>query len=384
MQKNWKRRVATASLLSLLGGCSSRAGETEQEEPMEEEAIADVVALDSAARRAAQLELVEVEQYETSELFATGVIEFDQNRVSYIGPRAEGRVVRVATDLGAHVRPGQALAVLESPELGEARGEYERASAELTVAMENSERETNLYEQQISSRKEMLEAQAAYQSAIATLRAAEARLRTLGAAPGGEGAEFIVSSPISGDVVERDIVPGQMAGPEDLFFVVADLARLWLIVDVYDKDLGKVEVGQLVEVKTQAFPTTVFPGEIVHVGRVVDPSTRTLKVRVVVDNVAHDLRPGMFAQAIIQVTESAQRLVVSEAAVQDLDGRAVVFVPEPDGEQFRVVDVMVGQKVGVGLIAILSGLEPGQTIVGRGAFYLKSELLKGTFGEDEG
>jgi cobalt-zinc-cadmium efflux system membrane fusion protein len=364
----------------VLGACSATPEAVPEGEGTEEST--DVIFLDTIARRAAELELTAVESLYVTELLATGIIGFDQNAVSRIGPRTEGRVVRVPSDLGAHVYPGDTLVVLESPDLGEAQGAYDRARVETDLTKENYDREQNLFREQITSRKEFLEARAAFESASAELRVTERRLRTLGATPGVGGAYFTAASPIEGEVVYRDVVPGQIAGPDDHLFTVADLDRLWLIVDVYEKDLGRLQEGQRVELGTPAFPDTTFSGRVAHVGQIVESSTHTLKVRVIIQNPDHKLRPGMFARAAIQVKEPVGLPVVPERAVQDVEGKRVVFIPEGDGDRFRMVEVKVGPTVQGDLLALLAGVDTGQIIVGRGAFYLKSQLLKSTFADE--
>jgi cobalt-zinc-cadmium efflux system membrane fusion protein len=312
-------------------------------------------------------------------LEATGTLAYDADAVAMVGPKAEGRIVRVVHDLGERVGRGEALALLESQEVGDLHAELARARAAAAVARRDYERERSLYEQEVSSEKEMLEARAAYESAVADTAAATAKLRTLGALD-RDGTGFQVSTPVAGTVVERDAVVGQIVGADDQLFTVADLTRLWLIVDIYEKDLARVRAGLDVEIRTRAFPDTVFHGEVTYLGQVVDPDSHTVKARVVADNPGGLLRPGMFVRAGIVLPEPMGTLAVPRAAVQTLRDTTVVFVPEGEG-RFRAVPVRTGAQVGDGLVVLAAGVPEGQPVVGAGSFFLKSELLKATFGD---
>lgn len=345
------------------------------------------VTLDSAAAATIGLEVVEVGTVSESALSATGTVVYDQNRVSHVGPRAEGRVVRIERDLGDRVGLGAPLAVLESPDLGEAEAEHARTQSELRLAEENWRREQGLYEKGISSRKEMLEARTEYERARAALGAAEARHRTLGALDHTDDSIdvaglYTVAAPLAGTVVKRNLVLGQIVGPEDDLFTVADLSRLWLILDIYDHDLSRVMEGLDVEVQARGYGDEAFRGTLSYVGQVVDSLTRTVKARVVVENPGHRLRPGMFATATIRGLSAGAAVAVPAAAVQRIDERTVVFVPDTRGG-YRVRDVVTGGQAGDGLVLVLDGLQAGERVVSEGSFYLKSELLKDSFGGDE-
>ena len=344
-----------------------------------------VVTLDSVSLRLAGIELTVVGAAAEGGLVANGTITYDGNRVSIVAPRAEGRVITVRADLGQQVRAGSALAVLSSPEVGQTQGELERARVGLEVARQNYERENRLYEQSISSQKEVLEAEGAYKSAQAESSSAMARLRALGGSP-GEGGTFALVTPVAGTVVERNVTPGQIAGPETNLFTVADLRRVWITVDVYERDLARVRKGARAHVTPQALPNEVFHGLVTYAGGVVDSASRTFKVRVEVDNPALRLRPGMFAQVRIETPtppSSAGSIVVPELAVQELNGKQVVFVPGVEAGQFVVRPVTIGPRVGSGVVVVAQGLRAGEQIVVKGAFQLKAELSKGSFGEEE-
>lgn len=372
-------------LVAIFASSCGDSGESGDGAKAEAESVDSVVTLDSTSLRLAAIELAAVGTAAAGGLEANGTITYDANRVSVVAPRVEGRVMTVRVDLGDQVSAGSALAVVSSPEIGQTQGEVERARVGLDLARQNYEREKRLYEQSISSQKEMLEAEGAFKTAQAEYTSAVARLRALGAAP-GEAGTLALETPIAGTVVERNVMPGQIAGPETNLFTVADLHRVWITVDVYESDLARVRKGAAAHVTPQALPDETFHGRVTYAGGIVDPASRTFKVRVEVNNAALRLRPGMFARVRIETptgTPATGPLVVPELAVQELNGRQVVFVPGVQPGQFVARAVTLGPRTGGGMVAIAQGLEPGERIVVKGAFQLKAELIKGTFGEDE-
>lgn len=342
-----------------------------------------VVTLDSVAQRLAGIELVTATTSANAPLVANGTITYDANHVSVLSPRTEGRVISVRADLGQEVRAGSVLAILESAEVGRTRGELERAKAGVDVARRNYDREKRLFEQQISPQKELLEAEAQLRTAEADYTSALASLRALGASAGA-GATFSLVSPISGTVVERSASPGEVAGPSSTLFTVANLRHVWITVDIYEGDLRRVRDGAKATVVPGALPDMSFTGRVTFAGGVVDAASRTFKVRVELSNAELRLRPGMFAQVRIDApasVDSTGAIVVPEVAVQEVGGRQVVFVAGATPGQFIARPVALGSGAAGGLVAITAGVRAGEQLVGKGAFQLKAEILKASFGD---
>ncbi len=372
--------VMVAWLLLRGGGDDTPAHAEEEDHGSETDSI---VHLDSTAQRLAGIELVTVAATTGGELTANGTITYDANRVSFIAPRVAGRAVSVRADLGQLVRAGEVLATLESPDVGEIRADLDRATSSLEVAQRNYDREKRLYDQQITSEKELLGAEAELNTARADLNSAAAKLRALGAGP-GDGGMYGLTTSLSGTVVERNASPGQSVDPATPLFTVADLSHVWITIDVYEGDLTRVSQGAPALVTPTALPGTSFPGRVTYAGGIVDPGTHTFKVRVTVENSSRRLRPGMFAQVRIQTpvtTTTPGSITVPEVAVQELNGRQVVFVALPQPGAYAARTVVPGTRSGNGAVTINSGLVPGERVVARGAFQLKAELLKSTFGD---
>ena len=388
VRRRWSMLFAGGAVLLAVVWLLVRRGEapsTPSDSAMPNVAAGDsVITLDSVARQLAGIELYTVTPTVGSALIANGTIAYDANRVSLVSPRVDARIVSVRADLGQEVRSGGLLAVLESSEVGQIRGDLERARANFEIARRNYEREKRLYEEQISPQKEMLEAEASFRTAEADMRSAIARLRAIGASE-GEGARFSLVSSVSGSVVERNASPGQTVGPSATLFTVADLSHLWITVDVYERDLARVRQGAVVTVSPTAMPGATFPGSVTFAGGVIDTLSRTFKVRVELSNSGLRLRPGMFAQVRIETpTTSAAResLAIPEIAMQDVNGKTVVFVASDSG-RFVVRRVIAGPRTTDGMLVITSGLATGERVVTKGAFQLKAELTKASFGESD-
>lgn len=390
-----QRAAALPCLLGLLAAVACGGGETPADTPKDGAAVAtsdtarpaatdSMIILDSVAQRIAGVELMTVAPDSGGALIANGTITYDGNHVSVIASRAEGRVSQVRADLGQRVRAGDVVALVESPEVGQTEGELERAEAAVEVAQRNYEREQRLYEQSISSQKEMLEAENAYRTAQADLKGTQAKLRALGAAT-ARGGTFGLASPISGIIVERHATPGQIIGPETDLFTVADLRHVWITVDLYETDFGRVRNGVAAQVMPSALPADTFPGKVTFAGGIVDSVSRTIKVRVQVENESQRLRPGMFAQVRIATPRKGAvgSLAIPELAVQDLNGTSVVFVAGSEPGRYLARHVTLGGRTGGGMVAVQNGLRAGERIAVKGAFQLKAELTKASFGEEE-
>jgi len=378
-------RLAAALLLVSLSPLSGCGGDGDSAAVVEEEHTEaeahDVVLLDSTAIAIANITLVPVEAVQTTGLPVTGTITFDANRVSHIGPRIDGRIIRLDADVGQRVQGGQVLAILESADVGQVRADESEAEALMGIAQENFDRERRLEEQGISSRKELLDAQAELRRAEAALFSARQRLQVLGAGQ-GQGGQFALSAPFAGTVVERHASLGEMANPADQLFTVANLDRLWIELDIYERDLARVAGGQPVDVTTAAYLGRTFPGRIVYVGDIVDPEKRTVRARVEIPNPDMSLKPGMFANALIRVGgEGPPVPAVPREALQEVEGRTVVFVPGPRPGEFRAQPVQVGLPTEDGMVLVQSGLGLGDRVVTTGAFALRSELAEGEIGE---
>lgn len=319
---------------------------------------------------------------------ATAEIQFNANKLFHISPRVKGKVDEIFADFGDEVIKGQKLALFDSIELGEARSVYLRTKTKMEITKANYEREKGLWEKKISSEKEMFNAKGEFFLANAEFEAAENKLHLLGLSEDDihrttsqlhSFEHFPLLSPCNGTVIEKHITLGQMTDPENTLFTIANLDILWIILDIYEKDLSRIELDQEVEVYVSAFPDDTFMGKISYISHVVEETTRTVDVRVEIDNSKRILKPGMFATAKIVAGEPEEIFTIPLTALQRLEDKSVVFVEQEHG-LFESCTVETGREFGPD-IEVLKGVKEGEKVVTEGAFYLKSELLQDTLGE---
>ena len=349
-----------------------------------------VVHLKPEQVKAANIQVVKVEvRKETAVLEATGQIAAAADREARVGVRVPGRITALKAAVGDPVKKGQMLAVVESPELGRAKADYVSAAASAKLARENAAREKQLFEKKISAEVEWRKAEAESVRTSAELQAAENRLHALGV---GDAqlpdkvahftSTFGAHSPIDGVIVERGVTLGEMVNPEKTLFLVMDLTQVWLIVDVFEKDIAQVALKQKVKVGVTAYKEEQFEGEVSYIGAVVEPRSRAVKVRIALANPGGKLKPGMFARVSLSDTkgDEHEHLFVPVEAVQRTDQGTIVFVPGNEPGEFVPRPVKTGHEAGKS-VAIESGLTAGEQVVVSGSFILKSELGKESLGE---
>jgi membrane fusion protein, heavy metal efflux system len=315
-----------------------------------------------------------------------GELHPNENAYAEVGAPVVSRVVEVKVAPGQAVNAGQVLAVLQNSDVGKARSETISAQARLELANKTLERKRRLGAERIVAQREIQEAEANVESATAELRASKATLRSLGLS--GTDAEhltddpsFSLRSPVAGTVIDRDAVQGQLADPSKPLFRVGNLGRLWLTVHAFERDAVRVKSGSLARISFPALPGRTYSGKVTLLGKQVEPDSRTVPIRIEVDNRDGSLRPGMSATASLSVGhEVGEVLAVPAAALQRIQERWIVFIPRSDTE-FEMGEVGRGRDLG-GEVEILSGLKPGDTVVVDGAFLLKAQAER-SMGEGE-
>lgn len=383
--------LALACLLSF--GCTRDKPEPSESSGASEEPPTHVE-LSEEAYRSAGIEVAPagVQSIERA-LRVTGVLGFDEGRMSRVRAAIPGRITRMLVAQGDSVRDGQALAELESPDMALALSSYRSASAEADLREKEKVRGQTLFEGKAISRADLQQREAESVRALSALDEARQRLFLLGltgsdldrvtvpSPPGTPAVSGNIRAPMSGRVVERKAAPGQNVTPGEDLFVVADVNRLWLMLQITERDLHFVRKGQGVSVEIPSYPGESFEAAIDYVGDAVDPHTRTVPTRVVVNNRAGRLKAGMYADAVVRVDEAPSAVTVPTAAIARLSGHTEVFVATGP-RQFERRTVEIGRATD-DWTEILSGLSAGERIAVKGTFILKSEALKGTLAEEE-
>ena len=317
------------------------------------------------------------------EVALTGVIQPNADRLGHVAGRVPGRVVRVSASLGDRVKAGQALAMLDSIEVGEARSALAQAQADLKVAEAAVQRAESLRAENIVPEKEYLRARGDAEKARAAAAAARERVRMLGvgAAAERDGASlFSVTAPFAGTVIEKSAVPGALAEPAKPLFTVADLSTVWIEANVYESDLPRITRGAPASVTVSAWPGSPFKGRVTYIASVMDRETRTVRARVEVPNADGRLRPGMFANVVILVPSqvAGKVLQVPADAVVLMDGKPNVFVRDDHG--FEAREVTTGARSS-GRVEIKDGVQAGEEVVVAGTYELKARVQKAQLGE---
>jgi len=297
----------------------------------------------------------------------------------------------VLVTLGDKVTKGQKLLVLDSLELGELKARYLQAAAKVRLTEANFQREKKLFEAHIAPQKDMIEAETAYQEAIISFKACEDLLRLHGLSPqeierlkeepDAVKSTFPIMSPIDGEIIERyKAFVGEMVDPHIELFTIADLSTVWVIVDIYEKDLARIKKGLPAVVTVAAYPRETFHGVITYISSLLDASTRTVKARVEIDNQGGKLKPEMFATISILTEERERVFTIPTEAVQTDGEHSFVFVVLGNG-RFEKREITLGRETET-LSEVIAGLKENEVVVTEGSFLLKAEMEKERFGVD--
>ena len=368
-------------------------------QPVEEQATpspppqaTDVVILHEHQRQQLTIEPVR-EQPLTVERDTTGKVSFNEERLTPVYTPYAGRVLEVLATKGAAVRSGEPLLVLESPELvtvqndlAAARSELSKAKIGLDAARAAAERARNLHTQGAIATKDMQQAetelaraQDEQRRAQAALAAMEHRLALFGKKPEeiarlGDHVDrtIVIRAPIAGTIVERKVGLGQYlrADASDALFLIADLSTVWVLADVYESDLADMRLNAPVEVSVAAYPHLTLSARIAAINPTVDPASRTVRVRCLVQNTEGLLKPDMFATIKVRSLTPHTVPVVPASAVLSQGTETLVFVEEAPG-RFRQRQVQLGRAM-QDAIVVQRGVQQGERIVTRGVLLLNA------------
>jgi cobalt-zinc-cadmium efflux system membrane fusion protein len=305
-----------------------------------------------------------------------GELRVNENAYAEVSAPVPARALRVLALPGVRVRRGQVLAEMQSLELGKTRGDYRDAEARVNLARQALERKRSLAAERIAPQREVQEAEAELKRAEASVQGARGTLNALGATSdsGGDDSRLVLRAPLSGTVIDRHLVQGEVAQPGETLFKVGDLSTLWLIAHASERDAVRVRPGSTARVAIPALPGSSLTGTVASVGSQVEVSSRTIPIRIELPNSGGILRPGMSASVWLPIGEGGTVLAVPVAAIQRLQDKWVVFVPREQGV-FGIRTVGRGRDMG-GEVEILQGLQAGETVVVEGAFLLRAEAEK--------
>jgi cobalt-zinc-cadmium efflux system membrane fusion protein len=304
---------------------------------------------------------------------ALGELHVNQDTYAEVASPSPARVVKVLAKAGDIVKANQPLVELHSADIGKARAEVQAASSRVDVARANLQRKRKLAADRLIAEREVIEAEAAVTEAEASQRVAAAALRQFSGAQGASG--LVLRSPVAGTVIARDVAVGQLADPSRTLYRIGDLSHLWLVAHVFERDAVRIRIGGTGTATFAALPGRTVDGTISWIGSEVDPSSRTISVRLDIPNADSVLRPGMSATVTIALGgETGTVVAVPMAAVQRVGDSWAVFLPRGEGV-FDIRPIGRGRDLG-GEVEVLSGLAPNDEVVVDGAFLLKAEADK--------
>ena len=316
----------------------------------------------------------------------TGVVQANAYRTTPVVSVVGGIVRRVTAELGQNVSKGQTIAVVFSDELAMAQSRYLNALAELDEHHKHHTRTMRLVEIGAASREELEEATTKLRSAEAEVEAQRQRLMLLGLnetrigqlkTPAQVSSEVPLPAPVAGTVISRTANPGEVIPADKEILRIADLSSVWVMGQVYEKDLGKVVVGSGASITSDAYPGRVFRGRVSYVDPTLDPATRTAQARIELTNPGNALKIGMYVNVAFATLGGAESTtpVIPKSAVQNVNDQQVVFVETTTQNVYAMRPVKLGPEAN-GQYPVLEGLSVGERIVTDGSFLLRAEWLK--------
>jgi cobalt-zinc-cadmium efflux system membrane fusion protein len=368
--------LLVAACICAIAGCSRNGADKATPPPRVDK---DTVIFEAASPQISALQTAGVERQREAVIRFNGRVVWNEDRTVRVFSPFAGRVMSIAARTGDRIKPGQTLAVLAAPELGIAQSEARKAQQDHALAQKNLARVEELHAAGVSAAKELQAAQAEVARTAAERSRTLARLKLYGKDPGTEelqvDQQLALRSPIGGVIVERNLNPGQELRPDTqgdkALFVVSDPSKLWFLLDVSEKDLGDVKPGLKVQLSASSLGDERIEGRIVYVADLVDPQTRTVKARGVVDASDPRLKAEMFVTAELKVA-MAKGLLVPSRAIYLRGEQNFVFVDAGGGRYVRK-PVRVGAAAN-GHQLVLAGLEPTDKVVVDGNLLLEKIL----------
>ena len=381
-------------------GCNRHATEDNDKPSSQEQSAskANMVDMTISAQQHVGLvvspaEVKQLNQY----LNVIGTVQPIDSRVAQISPLAQGRILEVHAKVGDRVEAGQTLATFDNIEAGElvaqelsARADLARMNAELIPATRQAGRSRRLADIGAGSEKDYESSKAEEDGIEADIRSQQAliegiqqRLRRFGVPDNGIRGTLATTlkAPFTGVVIKAQASPGDVVDAGRAVFTVANLSHVWVQAEVYEKDLARVRIGQSAFITVDTYPNHSFEGRVAYISDVIDPQTRTARVRCDVANPDLLLKTDMFANIELPTKFSKRAIAVPSSALQEVDGKTVIFIRRGP-TQFEKREVEKGTTVG-DLTEIVSGLSVGEPVVTQGAFHLKSILATGSMGDND-
>lgn len=391
--------VLALAMAFIFAGCSKN--ESEKKDEQKEITNLQIVKLSQSSIKeiGLQTEVTSLKPF-TGVITVPAKVIANQDNEAQVGSLVQGRVYKVFVKVGDYVKAGQELMHVEGLEIGEIKAGFVKAKANLEFQKANYERQKKLIEQKVGSQKSFLETQAEYEKAVAEFNAEDKRIHSVGLTDDDvidgksdhsqehTSGTLPVKSPINGIVVERNVVIGQLVDGTTNAFKIINTSSVWVDGQIYEKDINKITEKNNVVFTSSSYQNEKFSGKVSYIGQVIDDKSRTITIRAELNNPSGKLKPQMFGEMQIPAGKNTMAILIPAESVIKIDNADFVFVQKDDPtlpsgwKAFEKRSVLVGPEQGT-MIEIKQGLKANETVVVKGAFYLKSEMMKAELEEGE-
>jgi cobalt-zinc-cadmium efflux system membrane fusion protein len=388
MKYNIRILIIISLLLIVINGCGEKEIPKIEEPKKEQNKVVKL--------SAESIKLIKLETESVSSSPLSGFISLpakvipNQDYEAQVGTLVQGRVNQVFVKIGDFVKTGQVLMTVEGLDIGTIKAGFLKAKALNEYTKANYDRQQKLFEDKIGSQKTLLESQAEYAKALAEFKAEDRKIHSVGLSDediiNGKSNDdhtsgtLPIKSPISGIIVERNVVIGQLLDPSTNAFRVINTNSVWIDGQIYEKDLSKINHKTSAVFTSSVYQNEKFDGNIIYIGQSIDEKSRTLMIRGEFSNANNKLKPQMFGELRIPIGENTTALMIPEESVVKETGKEYVFVQTSEmtfEQRIVITGISVDNK-----IEIKEGLKAGEKIVSKGVFFLKSELKKDEIGGD--
>jgi len=354
----------TAAVITLFTSCSKNTPKEEDSKFVLSDTMRHMITIDSVSMCSTD-----------NELTLGGEVSFNENNVIKIFPRSSGQLLQTAVSLGDRVHRGQVLAVIRSADVAGSYSDLSSAGADVAIAKRQMENAKSLFQSGISSEREYEEAKENYQKALAEKSKVQSMISINGGNNANANGQYVLTSPVDGYVVEKRANAGDFirADNAENIFTVSDLKNVWVYANVYESDIAKVKQGSKVWVQPVAYPDMKIQGQVDQVSQVLDPQSKAMRVRIVLDNTGMNLKPDMYVKVTVSNTTGTKMLCVPSAAVVSQDGKDYVVIYNSD-DNLKISEIKIASS-NSNQTFVNSGVAEGQKLITKNQLLIFNQLL---------
>ncbi len=350
--------------------------------------IPEVIKIEEEKLQDKKIHSILIEPQELIEtILLQGEVQANPDKIINISSKVPGKIRKVNFIPGSYVKKGMAILEIESVEISRLRSKYLTTYSKYTASKKNFERVKSLWEMKLASEQEFVNANSELKALESEWKTDLGNLNMMGipipevqSLQENQSVLIQIQSPINGIAISRNAIVGMFVEPNQILGVIGDIAEVWFIVKIFEKDLAKVQEGSKVRVFLNSYPEEEFSGILTYIGTIVDTNSRSVEGRIVLNNKKHLAKIGLFGKAYIE-SMSPNVLAIPNTSIIQYNNKNYVFKEERPGE-YRMIEVKIGRTTPE-VTEILEGISTGDYIVQEGIYYLKARFLKSTFGEED-